>query len=213
MRRLCRSVTIIALLAALWVGCGSTGSDDDLVMQFLRFDNTGLTQTDAVGPTSGDIDVVQDCCMFADNGSCATVEPFEQTKINAVFQNNEAADIRLTGYTVDIGPTSGTGVVSNTISANLVGGRCLSSDTHCASDNDCLIGGVSVPGSCKHTETTVTGILLFDIETKLHVIPGTYNVAITFAGSDPNQVFKVSTSYVATFLNFDNCSTTGTGGQ
>jgi hypothetical protein len=215
MRRLCRSVTVVALLAALWVGCGSIGSqtEDSLVLQFLHFDNTGLTQTDAVRETSADIDIIVDCCTFAPDGSCSSIEPFQQTIINAIFQNNEATDIHLTGYTVDVGPTSGVGIFPGVLSLNIRGGRCLGLDATCATDSDCLVGGTVVTGACQHTETTASGILLFDIDTKLHVLPGTYNVLITFFGSDPNQSFKVSTNYVARFDDFINCTTTGTGGH
>jgi hypothetical protein len=209
MRRLCRSVTVVALLAALWVGCGSTGSSDSLVFQFIAFDGMGITQADSVRETSADVDTTVDCCAFtADGSACTTIERFTQTSINATFRNNEAADITLNGYTVNLGPNSGVGVFQGELSTALLGGRCVGFDQACASNNDCAqlsTGGVGTTIPCVHSETTVSGILLFDIDTKLHVIPGTYNVAITFFGSDANQSFEAKTSYVVRFDDFNNC--------
>lgn len=211
MRRLCRSVTMVALLGALWVGCGSTGSSDSLVLQFIAFDGTGITQADKVRETSADVDTTVDCCTLNPDGSCATIEPFTQTGINATFQNNEAADITLNGYTVNVGPNSGVGVFQGELSATLLGGRCVGFDVACTSNNDCAqlsTGGSGSTIACLHSETTASGILLFDFDTKLHVIPGTYNVAITFFASDAVRLFQVDTSYVVRFDDFNNCGAT-----
>jgi hypothetical protein len=208
MRRLCRSVTVVALLGALWVGCGSIGSSDSLILQFIAFDGNGITQADSVRETSADVDTTVDCCSFNPDGSCATIERFTQTSINATFRNNEAADITLNSYTVDLGPNSGVGVFQGVLSTALLGGRCVGFDQACGSNDDCAqlsTGGSGQIIPCVHSETTVSGILLFDIDTKLHVIPGTYNVAITFFGSDANQSFEAKTSYVVRFDDFNNC--------
>src|SRR5262249_20688461 len=98
---LCKSMTAMALLTAIVVGCGST-AHDRLVFRFVRWDGEGITQEDSVGESSADVDVVQDCCTFNPDGSCATFEPITQTTINAIFSNEEASDIRLESYTVHV---------------------------------------------------------------------------------------------------------------
>src|SRR5512143_1583636 len=112
MRRLFGFMTGILLTAALSIGCGSTGNDDALVLQFIRFDNTGLTQEDSVGETSADVDIVQDVCAVSDSG-VPTYEPYTNTRINAVFHNYEASDITLNKIVIDAGANSGIPVVTH----------------------------------------------------------------------------------------------------
>jgi hypothetical protein len=203
MRWLCGLISGAMLIAVLWIGCGSTGGNDQLVMQFLHFDTTGITQADAVRETSADVDI-----WPPETCPSGTPEPFTQTIINAVFRNNEAADINLDRIVIDVGPTAGRAVVSHNIGGVLLGGSCNNIDQHCSSDADCQ----GVIGACTHSETTVNGILLFDRDDKAHINPGTYSVSITFFGHDPVRSFETGTSYVVRFDDFDNCGTTSGGG-
>ncbi|MBP1686607.1 MAG: hypothetical protein H6Q33_2750 [Deltaproteobacteria bacterium] len=205
MRRLFGFMTGILLTAALSIGCGSTGNDDALVLQFIRFDNTGLTQEDSVGETSADVDIVQDVCAVSDSG-VPTYEPYTNTRINAVFHNYEASDITLNKIVIDAGPNSGIPVVTHYFTAIVEGGRCLNAQRQqCASDQDC--GGAS----CAHADTTVSGILLLDFNDKAHMLPGTFSVKISFFGTDPNRSFEVRADYVVHFNDFDNCTSSGSG--
>ena len=209
MWRMCGLMSGAMLIAVLWIGCGSTGGDDQLVMQFLHFDNTGITQADSVRETSADVDIVPGECL---SGTTITPEPFTQTIINAVFRNNEASDIRLNQVVIDVDPKSQLQTITRELPGLLPGGECNNIDQQCASDADCQ----GVVGACSHTETTIGSILLFDFSNKLHIVTApvvgsTYNVTITFFGSDPNRSFETTTHYVVTFANFDNCKTT-TGG-
>jgi len=216
MRWVCRSVTALALLAALASGCGSTASDR-LVFRFLNWDSTGLNQADSVRPASADVDVVpQLVCL---SGGTAMSEPFTQTIINAVFQNEEASDIRLEGYVVHFNDGRfGVGDGGGSTTADIIGGRCTNnSDKQCADDTDCSLVGIT--GTCAHSQTTVSGLVLVDFAAKAAVQshPELWYVAtsltVTFFGSDPNQSFETSAGYVVTFGDFDNCmTTTGTGG-
>jgi len=202
----------VAVLATLAAGCGSTSGDDALVMQFVRWDSESLTQSDQVRESSADVDVVQDCCMFATDGSCEMAEPITQTVINAVFRNQEAADIHMDSYVVHFNDSrSGVADYTGSLSAVLQGGRCASASMQtCVVDADC---GLS--GSCVHTNTSVNGIVLFDFLTKAAVNPAIYgqatSITVTFFASDPNQSLTSAVGYVATFGDFDNCQAT-TGG-
>jgi hypothetical protein len=225
-RWLCGSLMGVAVLGTVSFGCGSTGADR-LVLIFERWDNTGLTQVDQVGATSADVDVVQDICSV---GMVMTPEPFTDTRINAVFLNQEASSIRLEQYTIhfddpriglaDITWTAGSGGSFG----DIVGGRCSNVDKQCADDTDCItVGGT---GSCTHTETTISGLLLFDFIAKQHVNlcsdanptncvpPGQgEGLTVTFFGSDPNLSWSTAAHYVAVFDDFDNCRiSTGGGG-
>ncbi len=201
MRRLCGRMGLALLM--VWVGgCGSTGGTDALVLHFLHFDSTGLTQADSVRETSADVDNSPDSCQ---SGGQITAEPFTQTIINAVFRNEEAADLHLTSMVIDLGPTSGRGTITRAIDGSLPGGLCSNIDQQCASDADCFSASTGSTGSCVHTDTTITGILLFDFDDKLATNTGTYNASITFFATDPNHTFETRTSYVVRFDNFDNC--------
>jgi hypothetical protein len=204
MRRLYGFMTGTLLTAALSIGCGSTGNDDSLVLQFLRFDSIGLTQEDSVGETSADVDILQDLCSVSDTG-VPTFEPYTNTRINAVFHNYEASDITLNRIVIDVGPNAGRQVVTHDFTAIVPGGRCTSIERQCTSDQECQ------GGTCNHTDTTVFGILLFDFDDKAHLLPGTYSVKISFFGTDPSRSFEVRTSYVVHFNDFDNCGGTGGG--
>jgi len=203
MRRLFGFITGM-LLVGWSFGCGSTSNDDSLVLQFIQFDNTGLTQQDFVGPTSADVDIVQDLCSVSDTG-VPTYEPYTNTRINAVFHNYEASDITLNKIVIDAGPNAGIPVVTHYFTAVVTGGRCAAVEQQCASDQDCP-GGI-----CLHSDTTVSGILLFDFNDKAHMLPGTYSVKVTFFATDPNNSFEVRTNYVVTFDDFDNCPSSGSG--
>ncbi len=173
---------------------GCTGSP----LEFLHFDSSGITQADSVRATAADVDNSQDICPSG------LPEPFTQTIINAAFRNEEAASLQLTQMIVDLGPNSAHGTITRPIAGALPGGRCNNIDKQCASDGDCP------DGPCTHTETTITGILLFDIGDKLAVNMGTYNASITFFASDSNHTFETSVGYRVNFDNFDNCP--GPGG-
>jgi hypothetical protein len=207
MRGLRRAGTMIAVLAGLASACGST-ANDRLVLRFLNFDNTGITQADSVRESSADVDIEAEICSVT--MGTQTVEPFTQTSINAVFVNQQAADIRLESYTVDYGSKSGLPdafkVFHGALSANLIGGRCGGGGPQCALDSDCSGGG-----GCVHSETTVTGIVIVDFDVKERITPGSYNVQMTFYGSDANRSFQTSAGYVMRFDDFNNCQSSGTG--
>jgi hypothetical protein len=205
----------MALLAALAAGCGSTTSDDRQVLRFIEFNGDNITQADSVNPTSANVDVVPSICEVDEFGFPTTFEVFTETIINAVFVNEEASDILLQTVTVDPGPSSGLGIIQETISTNIPGGECTSTGRPCAVDADCTSSGGFV-GICVHTETTVGGILLFDFLAKFAVNPAIYgeaqNVKITFTGTDDRaRSFRVVAGYVVTFDNFDNCESPTAG--
>ncbi len=194
-------------------GCGSGGGDDS-VMQFQGFNSTDITQSDAVRQTSADVDVCLGLC-----GATLSAEPYTQTTINAVFVNSGKADIVLDRYTVSV-PGSGVPDVERSISARLVGGRCVNdAQQKCASDNDCQLS------QCQRSESTVN-LLLYDFQFKSLVVEGqcpfdpdtgqftggtvisrTFDAFITFSGEDEaNRRFTVETAYVSTFNDFNNCT-------
>ena len=200
-------LVLVAMFAMAPVGCGSTGDEDSLVMKFVRYDSEGLDQADAVRETSADVDVSPSLCIGQGEEGRIEPEQFTQTAINAVFRNEQALDIQLERYTVRVGGNSGLGTFEGTISANLQGGRCANIDRSCAIDDDCV--RQTTAGNCVHTETVVSGLLLFDFLTKASVNPEVYGeglpVEVRFFGKDANQSFEVATSYVTTFDNFNNC--------
>jgi hypothetical protein len=120
----------------------------------------------------------------------------------------EASDIRLERVVIDAGPTSQYGVITRDLTGTIPGGRC-GSGAQCGFDADCVSGGAA--GTCTHTETTISAILLFDVFDKLHIRTGTDNVRISFFASDPNRSFEGRTSYVVTFADFNNCPSTSGG--
>ena len=226
MRRLSRLMTGVTVLAVLAGGCGSTGGlnggNDALVLQFIQWDNTGITQADSVGESNADVDVVQDLCPSG-TGGAPTPEPFTQTLINAVLQNNEGSDIQLQHYSTEIGDPrlSQSDILDGTLTTNIPGGRCPTGN-QCFTDNDC---GSGVVGSCQHSQTTVSGIVLFDFVGKEfiytvsldhpEVLGQAIPLKVTFSGSDPNRSFQITANYLVTFGDFDNCpsSSGGTGGS
>jgi len=224
MRRLSRLMAGVAMLAVLAGGCGSTGGaggDDTLVLQFIHWDNTGLTQADSVGESNADVDVVQDLCRSG-TGGVPTPEPFTQTLVNAIFQNNEGSDIRLQHYSTEIGDPrlSQSNIVNGALTRNIPGGRCPSG-LACVIDSDC---GSGLAGSCQHSQTTVSGIVLFDFVGKEfirtvsldhpEVLGQATPLKVTFFGSDPNRSFQVIARYLVTFENYNNCTSSGgTGGS
>ena len=223
MRRLSKLMAGVATLAVLVGGCGSTSNDDQLVMQFLQWDNTGITQADAVSESSADVDVVQNLCSSGTGGT-PTPEPFTQTVINAIFQNNEGSDIQLQGYRTEISNTllSQSNINNGVLSTTLPGGRCSSggstgSAPPCVTDADCGVLG----GTCSHSATTVSGIVLYDIQGKAFidtisqahpsVLYQATPLKVTFFGSDPNRSFQVTANYLVTFGDFDNCTSSSGG--
>jgi len=97
MRWLCGRMMGAALLAVV-TGCGSTSGDDALVLQFVGFDSSGITQADAVRENSADVDILQEICPSK------IPEFFTSTIINATFRNNEAADLHLQHMVIGVGP-------------------------------------------------------------------------------------------------------------
>jgi hypothetical protein len=199
----------VALLAAIAVGCGSTGGDDALVLQFVSFDSTGITQADAVGENSAQVDIEQGICL---SGTTITLEPFTVTTINATFRNNEAADLHLEQVVIAVGPSGSAATITHLVDGVIPGGRCSNIDQQCSADADCISASSTTPGSCVHTNTTISDILLFDKSDKQSFLskPGTYNVTMTFLASDLVHTFQISTGYTVTFDNFNNCTTTST---
>jgi len=222
MGRLINLMTGVTVLTVLASGCGSTSNDDQLVMQFLQFDNTGLTQADSVGESSADIDVFQGICPGG-TGGVPTSEPYTQTVINAIFQNNEGSDIQLQGYMTQIADQrlSQSNIVNGALGTTLPGGRCLGTSQPCVTASDCALAGVS-GGTCSHSQTTVSGIVLYDfvgkavVATVSQVHPDVLGQAIplkvTFFGSDPNRSFQTAANYLVTFGDYDNCMTSSGGG-
>jgi len=217
MRRLVKSITFLALLAIVVGGCGSTtGGDgnDATIIRFVSFDGLGLTQADSVRASSADVDVVQNLCeMTGMNGEMNTFseEPFTQTVANATFRNDQKLDIHLNGYTMHIDdPDVGIGDLSYAMSGTIVGGRCSNlPDRSCASDPECIVG--LSRGTCTFSETTVTGLLLVDFDTKEHVALSVYGrglpVEIVFTGNDVvGNNYSVRANYTLTFANFCNCA-------
>jgi hypothetical protein len=198
-------ITAAVLAGWLITGCGSDAGDQ-LVLQFLRFQQPPNTQLDSIGATSAQVDVVLNVCP---NGS---TEPFSNTFATAVFQNNEGADITLDTITIDVTKAGVVPPVVRSTTSPVIGGRCSNDGSKCALNSECL-------GTCTHTETDVT-FLLFDggglsPGIKDHITtPGTYDVPITFSGSDGEARFTVRAVLTVDFNDFDHCSssTSGSGG-
>jgi hypothetical protein len=224
MRRLSVLMTGMAMLVLLAGGCGSTGGaggDDALVLQFVQWDGTGITQADQVSESSADVDVVQNICTTS---GTPIAEPFTQTVINAVFRNNEGSDILVQGYTTEIGDPrlSQANITNGQLSTSLAGGRCSTNAAPCVTAADCGLGTIGAIATCDHSETTVSGIVLFDFLGKAvvytvslehpEVLGQATPMKVTFFGSDPNRSFQVSASYSVTFADFDNCTTSSGGG-
>jgi hypothetical protein len=223
MRRLCRSVTGMTVLAIVMAGCGSSTGGEQ-VMRFIGFDTSSLVQQDSVGESGALVDVEQDDCVagqptgFACGMSGlvgATCEPFTPTEINAVFLNEGAADIHLTGYVVDAGTDAGLAPRLRGLGGDLRGGRCSTEDLACSSDLECSSNGTI--GMCIHTETLISNIILFDLDDKAHInldgVNGvrdqTTQVTITFFGQDDSErSFEVSTDYSVVFSDVNDCSAT-----
>jgi hypothetical protein len=198
MRWLCGRMMGAALLAAVVTGCGSTSGDDALVLQFMGFDSSGITQADSVRETSADVDILPEICLSG------KPEPFTQTIINATFRNNEAADLHLQQVAIAVGSLA---PITHQLGGDLPGGKCSNIDQQCSNDAECVSASSTTAGSCVHTETTINSILLFDFSDKQRFLfqPGTYNVTINFFAFDPVHTFQVSTGYTVTFADYDNC--------
>lgn len=220
MRRLSRLMTGIAMLAVLAGGCGST-DDSRLVLQFIQWDATNITQADAVGPSSASVDIVLNDCNTAVGGT-PTAEFFTPTAIDAIFRNNEGSDILLEAYSTEIGDSRLSQIniskAQGSLGVTLLGGRCSNRDQQCAVDNDCGTG----LGLCDHANTTVTGIILVDLLGKgqvatvalkhPEVLGQVTPLTVTFYGSDASQSFQTTAHYQLIFGDFDNCSSGGGAG-
>lgn len=212
MRWLCGRIMTVALMTTLAAGCGSDTGDSQ-VFRFVRFDNTGITQADSVSQTSANVDIFQGQCRGGTEvvPSADSILPFEQfttTTVNAVFRNEEAADMHLAGMVIDVGPNAGRAQITRNPDGNIPGGRCSNIEQRCASDADCQ----GTVGACTHVETTISNLVLFDFQDKMLILPGTYNITVTFfARDDADRTFETRTGYVVTFDDFNNCTTTGAG--
>lgn len=213
MRRLIDGRLLLLGWLCFAVGCGTAGTDaqgeDGLTMAFVGFDGDNITQADQVGGIAAQVDICQDVCSSGSIGGELTFEDFTSTFVNALFVNRGKADIVLDSYTLFV-KDSGVPLATRSISARLIGGRCLGADAdrQCAIDSDC---GLSV---CSHTETPV-GMLLYDFDFKQRVRRGecpssleslTLDAVLTFTGSDEaGNDYTIRANYVSTFDNFDNC--------
>jgi hypothetical protein len=206
---------MVLLIAA---GCGSSSSEDELVLSLQGFTGEGIDQADAVSGATANVDVCQGLCTVGTTNEI-DVEDYTETLVNAVFVNRGKADIRLESYTVEV-MNSGLPTIQRSISANIPGGRCaIDPQTQCANDFECLIG------QCLHEETAVP-LLLYDLEFKTiavdgqcpinintgeinpgaSVIPRNYEVVITMTGEDQVEKHRtLSAGYSSTFSDFDNC--------
>jgi hypothetical protein len=207
---------MLLLAVALAAGsCGGSGGDD-LVLAFQGFSNEGITQADAVGANTADVDVCQGVCV---SGDAVTAEPFTQTRVNALFVNRGKADIVIDSYTVSV-PDSGVPDQTFSVSARIAGGRCATDQQEqCAFDDECGLGV-----TCRHQESSVE-LLLYDFTFKSLVVDGqcpsfedpfgsvishTRDVFITFRGVDESdENFTVRAAYQTTFDNFGACSAAG----
>lgn len=207
MRRLCRLVMVVGL-AALVGSCGDTTREDELVLQFLRFEGEDIVQCDRVEPDAAEVDVIRNLCGDPPDEEA---EPFTETHALAFFRNNQALDLRIDQYSIDIAE-SGLGVITFNGGGQVVRGkRCDADATRaCAVDADCVIAG-SV-GSCQTTDSAVN-MLLFDFTTKLLITPQaapagkTFSMVITVLASDlAGETRRLQIPYLARFDNFDMCA-------
>jgi len=212
----------LALLAAVWAGCGSS-SEDSTVQQFISFTGEGISQADAVGANSADVDVFQSLCIGSGD-AVPTAEPYTQTSISAIFRNNEALDIQMQGYKTEID----TGypeldqqlALNGDLSSTLIGGRCSNVDRQCGSGADCVALGGGL-GTCEHRDTTVPGFVLFDFLGKAAVatlarehpqVAGqNFPMRVTFFGRDATRSWETSAGYNVTFGDYDNCKSDSGG--
>ena len=152
---------ILAAVNAVFDGCPTNP------LRFIEFNGDDLTQADAVNSNGANVDVVPSVCQVDEFGNPTSFEVFTQTIINAVFINEQASDILLQHVTIDPGPNSGLSKIEESISANIVGGRCsAAADKPCATDADCTGSSGTPLGTCEHAETTVSSILLFGFGSK-----------------------------------------------
>jgi len=212
MWRLCRLMTGAGVVAALAFGCGSSSSDEQ-VMRFVGFDAGNINQLDTVTATSAEI------CINNPNVSGDFTQP-PPTLINAIFVNEEKANIHLESYSIHFNDSSaGVADVFASIPGNpdLPGGSCSDTGNECAVDADCVSSmsssGSGTAATCDHTETIVGGIVLVDSETKAHVNPKLYgqtlSMTLTFVGvDDANRTWQVEAGYAVVFSDSLECGTT-----
>jgi hypothetical protein len=212
----------LALLAVVWAGCGSS-ANDSTVQQFISFTGEGITQADAVGANSADVDVLQSLCISGTD-AVPTAEPYTQTLISAIFRNNEALDIQMQGYStaIDTGyPELDQQLeLSGSLSSTLIGGRCSNVDRQCGSGADCVALGGGL-GTCEHRDSAVPGFLLFDFVGKAavatlaqehpQVIGQAFSLTVKFFGEDATRSWETSAGYNVTFGDYDNCKATSGG--
>jgi hypothetical protein len=205
-------VTEVALLATLALGCGSSG-EDTLVLRFVGFNADNISQEDIVLPTSAVV------CVPNPNRPADMLRSFTPTTINAIFTNEEQANIHLNTYTVHFNdPTVGLADVTASLTGNptLIGGRCSSTGAACAVDTDCIsTSGTSnstTMETCDHTDSTAEGIVLVDLTAKAHVNPAifgqTTSLTVTFIGADDaHRTFEVPAGYAVVFNDRFDCGT------
>lgn len=213
MRKACRFITVVAAAAALLSACGSTTDEDALVMSFHGFTGDGITQADQVHADLAEVDILQSCCSLdLTTGLCTDVESYTETSANAVFQNNQQADIIIDRYEVEIAdPDAGVPRRERNAGSQVVTGkRCTTNPTQpCATDGDCAAGlGL---GICLPSESFVQ-VLLFDFSDKLLILPraepfgATLPVNVRFFGRDlSGGEWRANVGYKARFDSFNNC--------
>jgi len=207
-------VTGAGLVVTLALGCGSS-AEDETVMRFVGFDGENITQTDTVTATSAEV------CVNNPNisGDLTQLPP---TLINAIFVNEEKANIHLQSYSVHFDDSSsGVADVTANIPGNpdLPGGICSTAFINCATDADCAAssgssgGGGTQTATCVHTQTVVGGIVLIDSEVKAHVNPKLYgqtlSLTVSFVGKDDaNRTWQVEGGYAVVFSASLECGST-----
>lgn len=225
-----RRIGMLVVVATMGVvGCGSDSYDESGfgggTLQFVGFTNAGLDQSDKIRPASADVDLCATACNcpgFCSLDTVFDVQALQQSLVNAIFRNVGKADIVLDSYWVEIDPAAGVAPKQYPLSTLLRGGACSDNpDVSCATDSDCG------DGTCDHTDSIVAGLVLYDFDTKEHLVrgfcpapvadvdngfwvmvgdpgsPQTYGVTVTFSGKDEaDHRFTVQTNYVSTFADF-----------
>lgn len=223
-------LVVVAVIGA--AGCGSDSYDEPGfgggTLQFLGFTGEGINQSDQVRVNSADVDLCATACNcpgFCSLDTTFDVQALQQTVISAGFRNIGKSDIVLDSYWVEIDEAAGVAPKQYPLSAKLPGGVCADIERPCAIDDECSTGDQS--GECVHSNAVVPGLLLYDFDTKEHLVrgfcpapvadvdngawvmvgdpgsPQTYSVKITFSGKDEaDHRFTIQTAYVSTFADF-----------
>jgi len=207
MWRLCRLVVAIGAAAVL-ASCGSTNGgptgSDALTLELLGFSDLGITQCDQVNPEVVDMDLIQDMCSTG--GMAATPEPFTETSMTVMMQDNQKLDITIRSYNITFHDTGAPAVRRNT-SQTVRGKRCSNDTTRaCAVDSDCIVD-LSV-GSCRPSVSDIQ-VLLADFETKAFLIPdigNTVTATVRLEGTDVTGADWAAQGDISVSLeDFNNC--------